>query len=58
MRPLGDFAFIVSIETLNGRISQYTPASLTRRAMSCVYCDPKSSIITVSWCALFMNRKE
>src|SRR5205085_1175127 len=34
MRPLGDFAFIVSIETLNGRISQYTPASLTRRAMS------------------------
>src|SRR4029077_7619911 len=27
-----------------GWISQYTPSSRTRRAMSCVYCAPKSRI--------------
>src|SRR5688572_31005573 len=44
------------IEALNGRISQYTPASRTRRAISCVYCDPKSSIITVSCCGTLLKK--
>src|SRR5881296_2626271 len=30
-----------------GKISQYTRDSRTRRAMSCVYCEPKSRIATV-----------
>ena len=32
----------------NGAISQYTPASRTRRAISCVTCEPKSMISTLS----------
>src|ERR1041384_8102716 len=32
--------------TEGGKISQYTWASRTRRAMSCVTCDPKSMIAT------------
>src|SRR5688500_17125086 len=47
---------MASIEALNGRISQYTPASRTRRAISCVYCDPKSSIITVSCCGTLLKK--
>ena len=31
-----------------GAIAQYTPASRTRRAMSCVTCEPKSTISTLS----------
>src|SRR5687767_13851951 len=31
-----------------GMISQYTLASLTARAMSCVYCEPKSRMIIFS----------
>src|SRR6266545_3443279 len=31
-----------SAEHVGGRISEYTESSRIRRAMSCVYCDPKS----------------
>src|SRR5512147_820070 len=37
-----------SPETSCGWISQYTFASRTRRAMSCVYCAPKSRIRILS----------
>src|ERR1700722_17537416 len=33
----------------NGWISQKTPASRTRRAISCVTCEPKSTMRTKSW---------
>src|SRR5271155_608667 len=42
--PRGFSARIFSGAKLNGWISQYTLASRTRRAMSCVYWLPKSRI--------------
>src|SRR5690606_14886423 len=39
---------IASSPLLKGWISQYTPVSRTRRAISCVTCEPKSRIRTVS----------
>ena len=32
----------LAIDVLNGTISEYTDSSRRRRAMSCVYCEPKS----------------
>src|SRR6478672_10252443 len=39
---------ICSSGMLNGWISQYTLSSRLRRAISCVYCDPKSRMRTIS----------
>ena len=40
--PAGCFARSVSSGVLNGTTSEYTDSSRRRRAMSCVYCEPKS----------------
>ena len=37
---------------LKGNISLYTFSSLTFRAISCVYCDPKSTINTLGFIGL------
>src|SRR5512139_1378022 len=42
MMPLGLNAATSASLTSQGWISQYTPSSRTRRAMSCVYWEPKS----------------
>ncbi len=42
--PIGANCLTSSDVSVNGKISQYTPISRTRRAMSCVYCEPKSMI--------------
>src|SRR5882757_419852 len=42
--PRGLSARTSSSVMSQGWISQYTPSSRTRRAMSCVYCAPKSRI--------------
>ena len=39
----------VSIGVLNGMISEYTDSSRRRRAINCVYCDPKSRTRMVWW---------
>src|SRR3989344_1078153 len=44
MMPRGANFFISSIDVSHEYNSQYTPASRTRRAISCVYCAPKSRI--------------
>ena len=44
--PLGFHLRTSSLEMSQGRISQYTPSSRTRRAISWVYCAPKSRIRT------------
>ncbi len=44
--PLGFHLRTSSLLTSQGRISQYTPCSRTRRAMSWVYWAPKSRIRT------------
>src|SRR5688572_25840617 len=44
MRPFAPNARIFSSGIVHGWISQYTFSSRTRRAMSWVYCDPKSRI--------------
>ena len=46
MMPLGFHLRTSSLVTSQGRISQYTPCSRTRRAMSWVYWAPKSRIRT------------
>jgi hypothetical protein len=40
MMPRGAHSRIQSTETVGGWISQYTRSSRTRRAMSCVNCEP------------------
>src|SRR5882724_11052488 len=42
MMPSGARRSMVASGTSKGCISQYTCSSRTRRAISCVYCDPKS----------------
>src|SRR5688572_24020217 len=49
IKPAGRFARIESSGVLNGTISEYTDNSRRRRAMSCVYCEPKSRMRIV-WC--------
>src|SRR5258708_7606089 len=49
--PLAPNSRTKASETSQGWISQYTFASRTRRAMSCVYWAPKSRIRTF-WCLL------
>src|SRR6516162_6796484 len=41
--PAGSSLRISSSEVVHGKIAENTPCSLTRRAISCVYCPPKSS---------------
>src|SRR5436309_13420161 len=48
MSALGSRAAISDAEVVPGTISENTPASRTRRAMSWVYCEPKSRINTRS----------
>src|SRR5215475_5781827 len=40
--------------SVNGWISQYTDCSRTRRAMSWLYCEPKSRT-RISWCAMSLH---
>src|SRR5258708_25074564 len=47
MRPAGCRSFSSSHGVVPGTSSQYTLASRTRRAMSWLYCEPKSSTSTV-----------
>ena len=42
--PRGANSRIALALASQGQISQYTPISRMRRAISCVYCDPKSTI--------------
>src|SRR6185312_13204830 len=44
MMPVGFHSRTHSADRVGGWISEYTPASRTLRAMSCVNCDPKSRI--------------
>ena len=53
MIALGANARIAASSTVHGRISEYTPASRTRRAISWVYWEPKSRIRTRSVMGLF-----
>src|SRR5690606_32324649 len=48
MIAFGANARMVASSTVHGRISEYTPASRTRRAISWVYWEPKSRIRTRS----------
>ncbi len=43
MSPAGCLARSVSIGVLNGTTSENTDSSRRRRAINCVYCEPKSS---------------
>src|SRR4030095_12772511 len=47
--PTGFFSRRLASGVLNGTISEYTDNSRNRRAMSCVYCEPKSRTRMV-WC--------
>src|SRR5258705_3151724 len=49
MIPTGFLAVRVSSDVLNGTISEYTDSSRSRRAMSWVYCEPKSRTRMVWW---------
>src|ERR1044071_4352739 len=49
MTPTGLFSRIFSIGVLNGTISEYTDSSRRRRAINCVYCEPKSRTRIVWW---------
>ncbi len=54
--PFGAKASNSSRVRSNARISQYTPASRTRRAISWAYCAPKSSTRMRSlWISLDTN---
>src|SRR3954464_9645484 len=46
MMPFGPSAAASSAEILNWTISEYTWHSRTRRAMTWVYCEPKSRMTT------------
>src|SRR5437588_12420990 len=49
MTPAGRRARILSIGESGGQISEYTDSSRSRRAINCVYCDPKSRTRIVWW---------
>src|SRR5258705_6872643 len=49
MIPTGFFSRILSSGVLNGTISEYTDSSRNRRAINCVYCEPKSRTRMVWW---------
>src|SRR5512132_2528028 len=49
MIPTGFLSWILSSGVLNGTISEYTDSSRSRRAINCVYCEPKSSTRIVWW---------
>src|SRR6059058_1521456 len=49
MTPAGRRARIFSIGESGGQISEYTDSSRSRRAINCVYCDPKSRTRMVWW---------
>src|SRR6185312_5750174 len=53
MIAFGSRASISSTGIECGTISEYTPASRTRRAISCAYCAPKSTTRT-GWCAVWL----
>src|SRR6185437_181264 len=48
MMPFAPKRAICAGSWSHARISQYTPSSRTRRAISCVYCAPKSRIRILS----------
>src|SRR5437588_5428746 len=48
MIPTGDYFWISSIFELQGRTTEKTFCSRTRRAISCEYCAPKSRT-TIDW---------
>src|SRR4029079_8860934 len=48
MMPMGLRARIFSIGASGGHTSEYTDSSRRRRAISCVYCEPKSRTMIVS----------
>src|SRR5215469_2844650 len=50
--PAGSSFPTSSTAVVHGRIAEKTPCSLTRRAISCVYCPPKSST-TMPPCSAF-----
>src|SRR6516164_3044342 len=52
MIPVGSSLRTSSSEVVHGRIAENTPCSLTRRAINCVYCPPKSST-TIPPCSAF-----
>ncbi len=47
MIPIGCRCAIAAAGVLNGTISEYTDSSRRRRAINCVYCEPKSSTTIV-----------
>ena len=47
MIPVGFLARIRSIGVSGAHTSEYTDSSRSRLAMSCVYCEPKSSTMMV-----------
>ena len=47
MIPAGFLARIVSRGVSGAQTSEYTESSRNRRAMSCVYCEPKYSTMMV-----------
>ena len=47
MMPAGFRARIFAAGVSGGQISEYTDSSRRRRAMSCVYCEPKSRTMMV-----------
>src|SRR2546423_14901085 len=49
MIPAGFFSLSCSSGVLNGTISEYTDSSRSRRAINCVYCEPKSRTRIVWW---------
>src|SRR5262249_52432207 len=49
MTPIGLRAWIFSSGVSGGHTSEYTDSSRRRRAMSCVYCDPKSRTMMGCW---------
>src|SRR5262245_32890727 len=49
MIPAGDWSRIFCTGVSGGHTSEYTDNSRRRRAMSCVYWDPKSRTIMVWW---------
>jgi hypothetical protein len=49
MIPAGARARIWSAGVSDDQISEYTDSSRRRRAISCVYCEPKSRTMMVWW---------
>src|SRR6185312_1926743 len=57
MMPLAPNAAISAGSWSQAQISQYTPSSRTRRAISCVYCAPKSRMRILSLWMLCIGSK-